>query len=50
MSRPTTAAALAALVALAVTWTVLAFTAVPDPFLVTPQPTYITGHLVAMLT
>jgi hypothetical protein len=50
MSRPTTAAALAALAALAVTWLLLAFTTVPHHYLVTPQPTYLTGRLVSMLT
>jgi hypothetical protein len=50
MSRPTAAAALAALVALVVTWLLLGAATVPYHHLVTPQPTYLAGRLVSMLT
>jgi hypothetical protein len=49
MSRPTTAAALAALAALAVTWLLLALATAPYHYLVIPD-TYLTGRLVSMLT
>ncbi|WP_157041873.1 hypothetical protein [Nitriliruptor alkaliphilus] len=50
MSRPMTAAALGTLAALAVTWLLLALATVPFHYFVTPQPTYLTGRLVSMLT
>jgi hypothetical protein len=54
MSRPTTAAALAALATLAVTWLLLALATVPyhylpNHYLVIPD-SYLTGRLVSMLT
>jgi hypothetical protein len=50
MSRPRTAAGLAALTALAGIWLLLALSTLPIPDLVTPQPIYLTGRLVSMLT
>ena len=50
MPRLLPAIALVTLAALAVVGLLLAVAIVPSPYLVTPQPTYLSGHLVSMLT
>ena len=49
MPRPLPAIALVTLAVFAVVGLLLAV-AITSPYLVTPQPTYLSGHLVSMLT